>query len=434
MRNIAFCKIYEVNMTNRIIVLVPILIIILLFQLAQAAPHFDLEMTGPEYLKLIEARKTTVMQINDEPSIDPKESEKLEKYLEFGKRNLMWIDAINSKRTGTQKLSISSAATAQGYPISNPRMLNFKSIETEWSNLSQLLPPELKKVIFDNAPISATAPLSDREMIEWLIQVDRAYRDAARYTLLAPYKETMAQGRSDDVRGYVQIRDNANINEQLRQWNSLDERTKNSLKKSLLMICFNTVRSDSYCSDFFASNEKSNTLVSFKDTFIQRAKAQYDGFFEIPVMRNDYTWLNENTLQLPFANPKNDQIMNFLKVNIEDEYKWKNWKLNLKFVDTNSKNTTHVVFVPGVTPRVNGLGGSEITMDSNSLISEYDIQWTIRHEYGHVLGLRDCYIEFYDEELESFISYQLDVTNFMCSRRGKFKQLHYDKLMKVYKK
>ncbi len=421
-------------MTNRIIVLVPILIIILLFQLAQAAPHFDLEMTGPEYLKLLEARSKTSIQFNKQESvIAPRESQQLEKYLAYGKRNLMWIDSINSKRTGTQKLSISSAATAQGYPISNPRMLNFKAIETEWNNLPQLLPIELKKVIFDNEPLSTTAPLSDREMVEWLIQVDRAYRDAARYTLLAPYKEAMAEGRSDDVRGYVQIRDNAKINEQLNKWNSLDERAKNSLKKSLLMICFNTMRDDSYCLDFFETNRKNNTLVSFKDTFIPRAKAQYDGFFEIPVMRNDYTWLDANTLQLPFANPKNDQILNFLKLNIEDEYKWQNWKLNLRFIDTESKKTTHVVFVPGVTPRVNGLGGSEITMDSNSLISEYDIQWTIRHEYGHVLGLRDCYIEFYDEELESFISYQLDVTNFMCSRRGKFKQLHYDKLMKVYK-
>ncbi len=419
-------------MRNRILFIVPILIALFLFQLAQAAPHFDLEMTSQEYLKSLEQRSTISIQNNEENSLDPKESEQLEKYLEYGKRNLMWIDAINSKRSATQKLSISSAATAQGYPISSPRMLNFKSIETEWGNLSQLLPIELKKVIFENAPLSIAAPLSDREMVEWLIQVDRAYRDAARYTLLAPYKEALAQTRTMDVRGYVKIKDNVTINEQLEKWDSLDERTKNSLKKSLLMICYNVIKDDAYCLDFFDTHRNSKTLVEFKDLFIPRAKVIYDGFFEIPASRKDFTWLNENTLELPFANPKNDQILNFLKFNIEDEYQWKNWKLNLKFLDTDSKDTTHVVFVPGITPRVDSIAGSEISMDANSLLSEYDIQWTIRHEFGHVLGLRDCYIEFYDENLDSFVSYQLDVTNFMCSRRGKFKQIHYDKLMKVY--
>ena len=55
-------------------------------------------------------------------------------------------------------------------------------------------------------------------------------------------------------------------------------------------------------------------------------------------------------------------------------------------------------------------------------------QWTIRHEYGHVLGLPDCYIEFYDEDLGLMIHYQLDVTNLMSSRRGKLQQKQFDQL------
>src|SRR5439155_5532825 len=93
---------------------------------------------------------------------------------------------------------------------------------------------------------------------------------------------------------------------------------------------------------------------------------------------------------------------------------------------------THIVWEAGATPHVESAPGSTITMDENSLLSEYDVQWTIRHEYGHVLGFPDCYHEFYDVEEEVFVSYQLDVTNLMCSRRGKLKETHYNELKKAY--
>ncbi len=53
-------------------------------------------------------------------------------------------------------------------------------------------------------------------------------------------------------------------------------------------------------------------------------------------------------------------------------------------------------FQKGVTPHVNRLGGNVIIMDAAASIEEYAIRWAIRHEYGHVLGLPDCYFEFYD--------------------------------------
>ena len=83
---------------------------------------------------------------------------------------------------------------------------------------------------------------------------------------------------------------------------------------------------------------------------------------------------------------------------------------------------------------VNGLGGNQIVMDSNQPIEEYESQWTIRHEFGHVLGLPDCYHEFYDTNLEAYVNYQLDVTDLMCSRAGNMKERIYTELKKAYGK
>jgi hypothetical protein len=81
---------------------------------------------------------------------------------------------------------------------------------------------------------------------------------------------------------------------------------------------------------------------------------------------------------------------------------------------------------------VNGLGGDTITMDANRSLEEYSTRWTIRHEFGHVLGLPDCYIEFYDESRAVMVSYQIDITNLMCSRKGKLQERHVLELRKHY--
>jgi hypothetical protein len=99
----------------------------------------------------------------------------------------------------------------------------------------------------------------------------------------------------------------------------------------------------------------------------------------------------------------------------------------------NYPNGALLKFEAGVVPHVNGLGGNEIVMDSTQPIEEYESQWTIRHEYGHVIGLPDCYHEFYDSELGAFVNYQLDVTDLMCSRAGNMKERIYKELVRVYR-
>jgi hypothetical protein len=73
-------------------------------------------------------------------------------------------------------------------------------------------------------------------------------------------------------------------------------------------------------------------------------------------------------------------------------------------------------------------------MDSNQPIEEYESQWTIRHEFGHVLGLPDCYHEFYDVNARAYVNYQLDITDLMCSRAGNMNERIYKELKEAYEK
>ena len=84
--------------------------------------------------------------------------------------------------------------------------------------------------------------------------------------------------------------------------------------------------------------------------------------------------------------------------------------------------------------RSNRVGGDTIVMNATQPLTEYDAQWTIRHEFGHVLGFVDCYVEFYESERNVIVNYQFDVENLMCSRRGHIQQRHVDELQRAYAK
>jgi hypothetical protein len=138
-------------------------------------------------------------------------------------------------------------------------------------------------------------------------------------------------------------------------------------------------------------------------------------------------------MKVIFADPKDSKIASFLKDNIEDEFSFADWSLKMEFVDL-ARGVSRLEFKSGVTPHVNKLGGNIITMDKASSIDEYDIKWTIRHEYGHILGLPDCYFEFYDSKNQMGVSYQIDTSDLMCSRAGDFNERLYLELKKAYYK
>jgi hypothetical protein len=396
-------------------------------------PHMDLEMTGREYLALLEKNPVKKISKKNKMLVSSVDQE-MEKYLAIGKRNLQWVDFVNQARGAQGKLSLSSPATSPGNSVQQPRTYNFKIIQGQWAVLESLLPASLKKVVFENAPFTTELGVSDREFIEWLFQVDAAYQITARYKMMLPYLEEMKGLAAYDIRGYVHLSSEEDLDIQLNDFTSLSDQKQTALLKDLLMLCLNSEKARALCRSELAAAVENKTLVSFKDQYLPAGAALYNGFFTLAGKRADGVWTaqDEYNMFIPFANPHNDAVLNYLKDNIEAEWRWKGWQLHLNFIESQDPTMTHIVWEEGATPHVDNAPGTTITMDQNSLLSEYDVQWTIRHEYGHVLGFPDCYHEFYDEELNAFVSYQLDVTNLMCSRRGKLKQTHFDELKRLY--
>lgn len=412
-----------------------ILSTVLFAQVAAALPapthHLDLDLSSKEYEALLaKVKKSSTKRFQSSEDLV------IEKWLAIGKRNLQWVDFVNASRSADRKLSLSSPATQSGNGPSAPRFYNFKMIKEKWDVLEALLPKPLKAVVLEGAPFTTDIGVTDREFMEWLFQVDSAYQISSRYKLMLPYKEEMKGLAAYDVRGYLQLNGEEDLDAKLADFDNLPDLRQSRLSRSLIMICMNAEVKRPDCRKELNAAIAGKTLVDFKNKYFDAGKAIYDYYFTIAGTRPDGVWTSADpdNFYIPFADPKNDAVLNYLRDNIEDEWKWNGWQLHLNFVDSEDPTMTHIVYEEGATPHVDNAPGTTITMDANSPLSEYDVQWTIRHEYGHVIGFPDCYHEFYDEEEEAFVSYQLDVTNLMCSRRGKLKQTHFDELKRVYYK
>ncbi len=386
-------------------------------------PHMDLEMTSAEYRAL--TANLGVFEIDDP----------LQVILEKGKRNLDWIEFINATRAAGNKLLLSTPETQRGIPITAPSFSNRTIVNADWATRIGALPAQMKAVIIDNADFTSTLQVSDEVFLLHARLVDRSYQNAARWLLQEPYLEAYAERSATDIRGYYNLSNDPNREQKLYAYRTLPVTEQAQYEAWLLGICRNSDISLADCKNNLKQSLLANgNAVEFYRQYSEVSKQQWDAYFAIPVTRSDVVWTAAapNEFVIPFKNPQHPAVLNWLRDNIEDEFRWFDWRLKLDFKDEGDENMTHVEFVAGATPHVNGLAGSKITMDGNRNIDEYSARWTIRHEYGHVLGFPDCYLEFYDVETETMINYQLDITDLMCSRRGAFKVNHFDQLKAAY--
>jgi hypothetical protein len=392
-----------------------------------ARPHLDLDTTSAEYQQFLSTQtkknNNKMMELDLEPEIT--------RSMKMGQRLSQWIAKINETRTATTAIRLTSRLTRTSHPMDKPSVYNPKIIGADYNSILTTLPADMKTVLTGTAELPGTPGMDDAAFILLGRTVDRNYQSAARYKSLNPYREEYKQQAALDVRGYYYLNTNKISADDLKDVASISADKLKLITDALGRNCLNTGADLSLCDSKVSEAVKNNMLGDLYNETIADAKANWNRFFLIPsnAKRTDIIW-SGNTMTVPFNTPSIAKFGPYLQDNIQDEWRFNSWALKLGF--GTYANGPRLVFVSGVVPHVNGLGGNEITMDSNQPIEEYESQWTIRHEFGHVLGFPDCYHEFFDEKLDAYVNYQLDVTDLMCSRAGNFKERMYTELKETY--
>lgn len=390
----------------------------------QELPHFDLNMTTREYRRHLETLKHNKdVQGKDEPSISYA--------ISLGERLSKWIEKVNTARSPDHAIRLTSPLTRRSNPIDKPNTYSPSIIKTDTDKILANMPSEMKSVLIASTPLEDKLPVDDELFITHARLLDRNYQSAARYKSLNGWRSAYIGAAKKDVRGHYYLTKNKIDTEVLKNVTSIESEKVSPIKEALIQICKNSAFFTSNCSARLEDAWKKNEASAFYSKYYPASKKLWDSFFKIPknARRKDVSWI-KNSMRVPFNTPEIAKFIPYLQDNIQDEFRFQDWKLLINF--GTFSNGPRLKFEGGVVPHVNGLGGNEIVMDANQPIEEYESQWTIRHEFGHVIGLPDCYHEFYDVKLQAYVNYQLDVTDLMCSRAGNMNQRIYEELKGAY--
>lgn len=392
---------------------------------AQAHPvHMDLEMTSEEYRELLQKNSSTLKSVSEGP-------QSITEALKIGDRLSKWIALVNANRTPQSAIRLTSAETRRGIPIDKPNVYSPKTIEIESRAILADLPGHMKGILLNDGDLPLSLGMDDTTFIKHARRIDRNYQSAARFKSIDQYRSEYIRAANKDVRGIYYLQTNKITADQLRDTDMIPAQQLGPIKEALVQMCVNGTGKLSRCKKEIQKAASKNKLDEIYNRYFKAGQSTWNNFFKIPAYarRYDLKW-NGMTATVPFNTPKIEKFIPYLKTNIEEEFQWKGW--GLKIVFGNYPNGPLLIFRPGVVPHVNGLGGNEIVMDSNQPIEEYESQWTIRHEFGHVIGLPDCYHEFYDVQNDVYVNYQLDITDLMCSRAGNMNERIYLELKNAY--
>jgi hypothetical protein len=378
-------------------------------------PHLDPEMTGAEYESYLLQFSSLGQSFG---ALDP--------ILAIGKRNLDWLRFINQGRSDS--ISFSHPSTQAGYPMDKPNQYNEAIALQKYKDLLLQLPPEMKRVLFDGEPFTKDTPVPLDQYILWGHATDRVYQTATRWIMMKQYLWQLESRRANDVRGFYFLSQDPERENKFSQFSKLPNDLQIKIKEWLVQMCLNNGKALSSCKTEVNSAATSGTLSTLYRNFSAAAEVLWSSFFTIQAKYGSVFWSDPNRTIVPFVTPNSQDKADFISKNIQEEWRLQNWQLEVSF----GKTGIGVIWQPGIVPHVPGLGVGTIYMDANQPLTEYDGQWTIRHEFGHVLGFPDCYIEFYDRDAGVIINYQIDTTNLMCSRRGHLQPKHLDELKRKY--
>ena len=387
-------------------------------------PHLDLEMTGAEYARILNEHPPKNWHTNwQADALDP--------IVAIGTRNLAWLMELNRHRDSAHQISLSSADTEPGFPMDAPREINEKISLQEYADLTSTMPQAIRSVLLGTGPLPIVLPVSEADYIKWGFKTDRVYQMAVRWIMERNDLDQYARLSQTDIRGIYSLDRVTGLGAQLKSWSTLANTVQTQYRGWLIGVCGNqNDRKD--CAAELDQAIASKGVSEFFDKYASTSRKMYDDFFKLEWNRQDIVWTQADpkVLTIPFIDPHSPVIASYLQDNIEDEWRMPGWNLRMKFLEGDKKTTAHLQFQKAVTPHV--VPPNLIVIDENQPFTEYDARWMIRHEFGHILGFPDCYVEFYDTDREAMVSYQLDTTNLMCSRQGHFKQIHFDELKRVY--
>ncbi len=242
---------------------------------------------------------------------------------------------------------------------------------------------------------------------------------AERYEFLKCFQGQLEQRKTRDIRPYLFINEDCQksglgaCDEKLLS--ELINKSKLEYKDSIERMC------QSFFDDFHCAAEKklaieSKQLAKLSMQYLNWFKKErYETMFKLKTNYRIFSCQKKDKIELPLkvTFSSDDFYLNAeLAQAIADM--WQNEQFQIK-IDPNAKNTLNVVYINSGISHV--LENNNFTIFLERSFDREEMKRVIAHEFGHIFGFPDCYVEFYDNKTSEIIYYELKdkKTNLMCS-------------------
>lgn len=290
------------------------------------------------------------------------------------------------------------------YNSDNPLVISMETMETAYQQIKN--------------------NLNSNHMSEDLLYL---YNSSRRYEDQKCAFKTLQEKRKYDVRPYLNIAQDCNKKYQNEKCNDseyirMSPEKESWVRNNTIELC-KSFSKDVYCQAEYNINQRKNSLGSMIGKYYDRfQKERYSALFTLRPTHLKYQCLSTNdktvmTIKILESSFDHDFLVELLKYTEET---WTNKTFSLKLELVKSYSADVVTILP------TSKGVSYVPDDNNRLVylsTMQDLQTAKRvfaHEFGHVLGFPDCYIEFFDDSKKELVYYEIskNANNIMCSLRS----------------
>ena len=376
----------------------------------------------------------------------------LDEILEASQFNLKWLDQINEAREHAHRPLLDFTIggvfpdivpPAHQTPDS-PERYNGKTLLAEFQTLKQRAPFTFQSGIKGIFLRTGDAlPMSDQEFASWTRTLDYLSTRVNRWRNVNAKLEHYKKAAVHDLRGLIYLSAYPGGAEAvLKRFSSLDPSRKLRLRIAMIQLCQNSGKSYLFCQSEFYQFSTSlpqgywqNDLTSLYRKYLPSAQMVWKSHFNITQVSKNIHWSPRNhQLTAVFSASADPELRHWVKQSLETAWKLGPFHVKIQFNNRVDPQLLQLHFISGIVPHTDGAGGNQIFLDANLSYRQKNSTQILQHEFGHLLGFPDCYVQFYDESNQTVVYYSLQKNNLMCNRNGVVTPAQVQKIQRAYQK
>ncbi len=253
------------------------------------------------------------------------------------------------------------------------------------------------------------------------------YNGSRRYEDQKCAFNTLVEKKKYDIRPYLNIGGDCNKKYQSEKCNDseyigMTADKERWVRSNTIELC-KSFSKDVNCQAEFNINQRKNSIGSMISRYYDRfQKERYSTLFKLRPTHLKYQCQSANdktvmTIKILESSFDHDFLVELLKYT-EETWSTKTFSLKLELVRGYSDDVVTILptnkeisYVPDENNRLVYLSTSQDLLTTKRVFA---------HEFGHVLGFPDCYIEFFDDSKKELVYYEIakSSNNIMCSLRS----------------